>query len=177
MALRLLFLSTHYRSEMNFTWENLAGAQTAWQSLSTKITQFKHETDRTVISEEKVNRIAEYRQRFFGYLEDDLRTSEALAVMWEVLKSSIPSIDKYDLLVEFDVVLGLGLSKLADQPLNTLEVKKEDLPPDVQQLLNERDQARIDKNWDASDQLRDEIAKRGFKVLDQAGGMKILKLS
>lgn len=176
MALRLLFLSTHYRSEMNFTWDNLAGAQTAWQSLSTKITQFKHDADRSIISEEKLNKVADYRQRFFSYLEDDLRTPEALAVMWEVLKSSIPSIDKYDLLIEFDVVLGLGLSKLADQPVESMEVTVDQLPPEVQQLLNEREIARKDKNWDESDQLRDEIAKLGYKILDAAGGIKILKL-
>lgn len=174
MALRLLFLSTHYRSEMNFTWDNLAGAQTAWRSLSTKVTQFKHETDRLALSEEKMNKIADYRQRFFGYMEDDLRTPEALAVMWEVLKSSIPSIDKYDLLIEFDVVLGLGLSKLAD--MNPVPLTKDQLPDDVRQLFDQREAARLAKNWDESDRLRDEMAKAGFKVLDQAAGVKIVKI-
>ncbi|MEO8582013.1 MAG: cysteine--tRNA ligase [Patescibacteria group bacterium] len=174
MALRLLFLSTHYRSEMNFTWDNVVGAQTAWSSLSSKITQFKHDTDRVALSEEKVNQIAEYRQRFFSYIEDDLRTPEAVAVMWEVLKSNVPSIDKYDLLVEFDTVLGLGLSNLAST--DTVEIKKEELAPEVQQLLDQREQARLTKNWDESDRLREQIARFGYQVLDAAGGVKIKKL-
>lgn len=177
MALRLLFLSTHYRSEMNFTWDNLAGAQSAWSNLSTKITQFKNEKERLVLSEEKLNLVNEYRQRFFGYMEDDLRTPEAMAVVWEVCKSNIPSLDKYDLLIEFDTVLGLGLANLAVTAEQAqVELKLEELSPDAQQLFTQREAARQQKNWDESDRLRDELAKRGYKVLDAAVGTRILKV-
>jgi cysteinyl-tRNA synthetase len=175
MALRLLFLSTHYRSEMNFTWDNLAGAQTAWSSLSTKITQFKNEKERLTLSEEKLNQVQEYRQRFFAFMEDDLRTPEAMAVLWEVLKSNIPSPDKYDLLVEFDRVLGLGLAQITATPAKVVEVPVDQLPPEVQQLLKQREEVRAQKNWDESDRLRDEISKLGYKDLDAAAGMKVLK--
>lgn len=177
MALRLFFLSTNYRSEMNFTWENLTGFQTAFNTLKTRLTQFKNEKERLTLSEEKLAIIASLRERFFGYMEDDLRTSEALAVMWEVLKSNIPSPDKYDLLLEFDTVLGLGMGKLIVDSGQLIELKKEDLPQEVQSLFDQREQARAYKNWDESDRLRDEIAKAGFKVLDVASGVKIVKIS
>jgi cysteinyl-tRNA synthetase len=175
MALRLLFLSTHYRSEMNFTWENLNGFQTAWNGLSNKITQFKTEKERTVLSEEKMKQITDYRTRFFAFLEDDLRTPEALAVLWEVVNSNIPGGDKYDLLVEFDTVFGLGLAQLTVAQQQITEVSLEELAPEVQQLVNAREQARQSKNWEESDRLRGEIAKFGYKVLDTAGGVKIQK--
>ncbi len=175
MALRLLFLSTHYRSQMNFTWENLAGSQTAWKTLSTKITQFKHETERLTLSEEKLKQIADYRARFFAYIEDDLRTPEAVALMWEVFKSNIPSIDKYDLIVEFDEVLGLGLKKLAETASQSVEVNVKDLPEEVQKLLEQREQVRAQKNWNESDRLRDELTKLGYKVLDTGSGLKVMR--
>lgn len=172
-ALRLLFLSTHYRSEMNFTWENLAGAQTAWKNLVSKLTQFKQEKDRTVLSEDKLNQVNEYRTRFFSAMEDDLHTPEAMAVMWEVVNSNVPGGDKYELLLEFDTVFGLGFSNAALVQEQAKPVEVSDLPQEVQALIQQREQAREQKNWDESDRLRDEIAKQGYKILDTAQGLKI----
>jgi cysteinyl-tRNA synthetase len=101
-ALRLLFLTTHYRSEMNFTWDSVEGSQKAWQKLSRMVLQLRAEQGRTILSEDKLQKVDEYRQRFFDYVEDDLKTPEAITVMYEVIKSNIPGPDKYDLLVEFD---------------------------------------------------------------------------
>jgi cysteinyl-tRNA synthetase len=113
-ALRLLFLTTHYRSEMNFTWDSVEGSQKAWQKLSRMVLQLRAEQGRTILSEDKLQKVDEYRQRFFDYVEDDLKTPEAITVMYEVIKSNIPGPDKYDLLVEFDEVLGLGLRELKE---------------------------------------------------------------
>jgi cysteinyl-tRNA synthetase len=175
-ALRLLFLSTHYRSEMNFTWENLAGAQTAWNTLKSRVQQFKQEKERLTLSEEKLEQVGEYRTRFFGYMEDDLHTPEAIAVVWEVVKSNIPSPDKFDLLVEFDSVLGLGLAQLTAENAAAKEVSIDQLPVNVKVLVAQREQARAAKNWDESDRLRGEIAKLGFQVLDTAVGVKFKKV-
>lgn len=173
-ALRLLFLTTHYRSEMNFTWESVEGAQKSWQKLAKLILQFKTETGRTVLSEDKLEKIDEYRQRFFGLMEDDLKTPEALSVLYEVTKSNIPGSDKYDLLVEFDEVLGLGFRTLqpTDQPTalitDLLTVSEE-----VRQLVEQRQTARTAKDWQAADTARDSLVKLGYEVIDVTTGPQL----
>jgi len=173
-ALRLLFLTSHYRSEMNFTWENLAGSQKAWQKLVRSVVQFRIESGRTVLSPEKLAQVDEYRQRFFDFIEEDLRTSEALTVMYEVVKSSIPGPDKYDLLCEFDEVLGLGLAtvevQLLEHPVLTDFTQ---LPEQVQQLVAARQTARVQKQWQTADELRDQLLTAGYEVIDAADGQQL----
>ncbi len=165
LALRLLFLTTHYRSQMNFTWEALAGAQTAYDKLVRFVTEFRDQRDRVSLSPEKLQAIDEYRSRFFALMEDDLKTPEAMVVVWEVIKSNIPSRDKYDLLVEFDEVLGLGLktAKISDTTPSPTEVT-----PEVARLLQERAAARQAKDWAKADLLRDQLLALGAKVEDKS---------
>lgn len=177
-ALRLLFLTTHYRSEMNFTWENLEGMQKTYQRLLELVVQFKKEADRTVLSEDKLAKIDDYRKRFFASIENDLNTAEAVAIIWEVAKSNIPGPDKYDLLIEFDVVLGLGL-QLAEKQLaelksvqenNTFSETDERLPAQVKQLLLDRKTAKEQKDWAQADNLRTQLQMMGYSLQDKADG-------
>lgn len=181
-ALRLLFLTTHYRSEMNFMWDTLEGMEKTHQRLLEMVVQFRKEDDRTVLSEEKLAKIDEYRKRFFAAVENDLNTAEGVALMWEVSKSNIPGPDKYDLLIEFDEVLGLGL-KTAEQQLADLKATQaeniftetdERLPMEVRQLLTERATARTNKDFAKSDELRQKIAELGFSVEDAKDGSQTL---
>ncbi len=172
MALRLLFLGTHYRSEMNFTWENLKGSQTAWNRLKDMMNEFRNERERTMLSEEKLDKVNEYRTRFFTFMENDLKTSEAIAVMWEVTKSNIPGPDKFDLLREFDEVLGLGLAKVqGSNKAQSLTIQ--DLPDEVKSLVEQREEARKNKNWEESDRLRKEIEEKGYKLVDKGEGVMV----
>lgn len=158
LALRYLILQTHYRSEMNFTWEALQGAETAYKKLRGTVQQLKTETGRQTLSPEKMDKTSQYLERFDAALSQDLQTPQALAIVWEVVKSNIPSGDKLDLLLEFDTVLGLEL--------NSEEVK-EVIPDEVQALLNERKIARDNKDFAKSDELRDRIEELGYSVKDE----------
>lgn len=172
MAMRLLFLGTHYRSEMNFTWDALAASQTALDKLLGILVGAKKEAERTVLSDEKLKKLNDQRQRFFAALENDLHTPEALSVLWEVSKSNIPGKDKYDLIIEFDSVLGLNLEAL----IEAYEQKHEAIPSGVQMLLDQRQQAREQKDFATSDMLRDEIAKLGWSVEDTAQGQQVKRI-
>jgi cysteinyl-tRNA synthetase len=167
-ALRLLFLTSHYRSEMNFTWQNLEGMQKTFDRLVAQVHQLRSESGRTVLSAEKLAQVDEYRQRFFGAVEDDLKTPEAVAVMWEVLKSNIPGPDKYDLVVEFDEVLGLGLREL-EAPAN----QSVQIPAEVQALIDQRQAARAAQEWAKADQLRDQLQELGYQVKDTPQGQTV----
>ncbi len=171
-ALRLLFLTSHYRSEMNFTWENLEGMQKTWEKLVRTVVDLRGEQDRNALSPEKLAKVDEYRQRFFALMEDDLKTSEAVAIMWEVIKSNIPNPDKYDLLVEFDEVLGLGLRSLTAESVSAESslLTVDQLPEEVQKLVAERENFRQEKNWQKSDEVRAQITEKGYEVIDNPSG-------
>lgn len=178
-ALRLLFLTTYYRSEMNFTWESLEGMQKTYQRLLESVITFKNEEERTALSEEKLQKIDEYRKRFFAALENDLATAEAITIVWEVTKSNIPGGDKYDLLIEFDEVLGLDLGN-AEKTLAELKAAKstgqfvDAISDEVKGLLDQRQQARQSKNWAEADLIRQKLADLGLSVKDTTDGQQQL---
>ncbi len=182
-ALRLLFLTTHYRSEMNFTWGNLEGMQKTWERLIRQVVQLKAETGRTTLSEEKLDQLNEYRQRFVTAMENDLDTPTAVAVMWEMLKSNIPSPDKYDLLIELDELMGLGLRQ-ADSYLAEIEAKHhaqsvrvEELSAELQQVVQDRQTARANQDWAAADAARDTLLAAGYTIKDTPQGPVLTKTS
>lgn len=162
-ALRLLFLQTHYRQEMNFTWDALQASQNALKRLREAVQQSKSQTQRSQLSTEKADITAALSQKFYDALSNDLQTPQAIAILWEVLKSNIPSEDKYDLMMEFDRILGLDLGKVSSQVIS-------DIPKHIQKLVDARDSARKEKNYEESDRLRVEIEKEGYIVLDTNTG-------
>jgi cysteinyl-tRNA synthetase len=155
MALRYLYLQTHYRQEMNFTWDSLKAAQTALDKLRQEYTK-----------EEKGNIITSYQQRFIDAVNDDMNMSKALAIVWELVKSSEPKADRVTTLQWFDTVLGLAIDKE--------EVVKK-IPADVRSLVEKRNHYRKEKNYAKSDELRDEILGLGYEVLDEETGETILR--
>lgn len=172
MALKLLFLSGQYRSEQNFTWDSLDATQKAYDKLVGILAQARVENERTTLSDEKLAKLNEYRERFFAQIENDLHTPEAISVLWEVAKSNVPGKDKYDLLIEFDAILGLDLATAtAAVHLDASTT----IPSGVQMLIDQRQAARDAKNFAESDMLRDEIAKLGWIVEDSASGQSVKK--
>lgn len=167
IALRYLVLQTHYRQTLNFTWDSLKGAEVALNKLRAAVVQLRAQTQRHTLSEEKLEKTEEYMRRFEEAISNDLSMPQALALVWEVIKSNIPSGDKLDLLYSFDQVLGLGLSTYEESPL--------DIPEHIQNLAHQRDEARAAKNFELSDQLRAQIESEGFKVLDTSNGTRVNK--
>ena len=98
LALRYFYMGGHYRRQINFTWEALTSAQVALTKLREAYRAANDDkTDRTVLSSEKLAKIEEYQNDFQSALENDLNMPEALATLWEVIKSNIPNYDKIDL--------------------------------------------------------------------------------
>lgn len=108
IALRYLFLGAHYKKPMNFTWASLDSAQKGYKRLKSAVAVLKT-GQRNSLSPEKDGKREAYYQRFMESVNDDINTSKALAIVFEVLKSNIPSEDKYDLILSFDEILGLKL--------------------------------------------------------------------
>ncbi len=159
MALRYWFLTGHYRTPMNFTWEALEGANTALQRLrrATAAAQPQRDADKDGGSEDEQQRFLE---AFYAAIANDLDTPRAIALIWENIK-----ILNKDTLGDVDTILGLGLT---DQ-------KEEVVPEAIQKLAQEREEARQNKDFARSDQLRAQIEAAGFEVKDMGSGSQITK--
>lgn len=156
-ALRYLYLQTNYRDSLNFTWDSLTASQNALDKLKNQISSLKNQNERTALSEEKQKQIDEYRNKFMDVVNDDLNTAKGLAVLWEMLGSNIPSLDKYDLAISFDEILGLKLN----------EAKTIEIPENISSLMQEREKLREKGKFEEADKIRDQIKTLGFDVGDK----------
>lgn len=153
LAYRYLLLQTHYRKQLNFTWESLEAAQNGLNHLYNSIAKLD------TVKEKK-----EIKQKFIEYINNDLNIPEALALIWETLKTK--TISKKTLL-QFDQVLGLDIEK------NSTFSKE--MPLEIQKLIDERNLARKNKDYTKSDELRKKLENSGYEVEDTKEGTKLHK--
>lgn len=157
LALRYLFLQSHYRTQMNFTWHAAVAAHTGYYNLLDVVTVLKKQTQRQNLSVKKLAVLDAYRLRFNNAINNDLQTPLALAVMHELIKSNIPSRDKYELLLEFDHIFGLALDTVSD----------EKIPDVVVSYAEKRKKAREQKDFILADKLRKKIEESGYSIEDK----------
>ena len=161
LAYRYAAFQTHYRKPMEYSEASLQAGRNGLQHLENQVRQVARngEGRNGAVS-------AEFKTKFMQAINDDLNMPRAMAVVQEMLKSSISDADKHATIMDYDQVLGLGLDQV-DKP--------QVLPEAVQKLAAERTRARESKDWAASDHLRDEIEALGYTVQDSQDGMKIIK--
>ena len=165
LAFRFLLLQAHYRRPIEWSTDALLNALNGLDSLRRKVAELKNEA----VEEGEI--LTGFTERFQAALADDLNAPQALAITQEVLKADEPAADRLKTILDFDRVLGLGLSRAQ---IETVEA--DSLPADVANLFAARQKARADKNWSESDRLRDEIRARGFLIEDSKEGIKITKI-
>jgi cysteinyl-tRNA synthetase len=168
IALRYLYLTAHYRDSLNFTWESMKAAQVAYDKLRNQVAGYRGKSSRTTLSQEKQKKIDDFRNRYILAICDDINTPKALAVFWEMLKSNIPSGDKYDLAISFDEVLGLGLQEY--------QIKEVKIPKEIQKLAEEREALRKAGKYEEGDKIRKSMLAEGYLVEDTPKGLKVKKI-
>jgi cysteinyl-tRNA synthetase len=178
LSLRYLYLQTHYRQEMNFTWESLEAAQTAYNKLIREVelnseaySSSEAEPNREFSSRLRSNN-SQFETRFFEALNDDLNTAKALSIVWELVKSDLDPKEKLQSLKKFDEVLGLQLFTNVKR-----EVLSVNIPEEVMDFVKEREGFRKAGDWEASDELRKKIYDLGFTIEDSKDGPRVKKLS
>lgn len=154
LAYRYLCLTAHYRSKLNFTWESLTGAQNALNRLYEYVAGWD---EPGAVDED-------WRQRFLEAVYDDLDMPKAVAVIWEMTRSEIPSSAKAALMLDFDRILGLDLDKV--------QRNVQELPEEAIKIIDEREEARRAKNWAKSDAMRERLRELGVEVQDTSEGPK-----
>lgn len=163
LAIRYLFLMTHYRKQLKFSLENLDAAQNALQRIRRKVSELRK--DQGVNGKGKTE---QYSEAFFGAISDDLNMPKALQVFWDALDDEgFDARKKVKLLETFDSVLGLGV--------NEMEEGEIDVPEEVTELLALREKARAKKDWKEADRLRDAIKEKGFEIEDSKEGARVIK--
>jgi cysteinyl-tRNA synthetase len=152
LAFRYLVLSAHYDTLLNFTWEALSGSQ---KSLEKLVFEFDNLPDGEADTETL--------KKFRGFINDDLDMPKALALLHESFggKKSKKTIE------EMDKVFGLSLVSLSKKI-------KSDIPEEVLEMKKERDSARAQKNFQKSDELREEIEREGY-IIEDADGKSTLR--
>jgi len=192
LAFRYLCLTTHYRKPLNFTWEGLEAAKKALKrlrefvsensenSVSQRIRAPENQSaGKSDVSDTLTHRrsdapsyseFSEYRQRFNEAIDDDLNMPQALAVVWDLVKSARAgetlSPVAHKLLQDFDRVLGLDLFSAPAQTI----------PQVIKQLVDEREKHRLAGHFDESDKIRQRILDLGYTLEDTLTGPKIRRV-
>lgn len=160
LAYRYFCLNSHYKSKLNFTFDALKGAQTSLNRLREGIKQ--HSLGNASVDEAE---LAQYKEQFKEAISDDLNSPKALAILWEVIRKETKSKDYLDLILDFDKVLGLDLDI---EKIKKLEESKEDsMSDEVKALIEQRNQARAEKNWAEADRIRDLLTQMGVQINDK----------
>jgi cysteinyl-tRNA synthetase len=172
LAYRYWLLTGHYRTLMNFTWDALDAAQSALERIHRVVLEVPADT----IGQPKKH----YRSRFESAIFDDLDTPKAIATLWELIRDdTVPAHDKQATLLEFDRVLGIGLSESVKHGESTVAtgpqpIPLDELPEQIQSLVKQRHEAREQRNFETADRLRDNLHEAGYAVKDTPDGTQVI---
>ena len=177
---RMFMLSAQYRSPINFSRELIAQAHASLQRLYTARDNLafllKNAKAQPLTEAEKalLARVKEAADRFDAAMDDDLNTADAMGALFEIVREANVGLNAESSKEAVETTLNT-LLELCDV-LGLLAKKQEDgLPEDIQRLADERAQARKEKNWKRSDELRDQIKAAGYMIEDTPQGQKITR--
>ncbi len=171
LAFRYWLLTSHYRTPANFTWESLSGAQTAYLKLKQTTTNLKTEVSKGIFDIER-EIFDKNKKEFLECINDDLNIAKAIGLIWQILKEKeMNEKTKLELILDFDKVLGLKLS----ENFQGQSLEENDVPEHVLEMKKEHDEARASKNFQKSDELRQEIEREGYSLEDKNGESLIRK--
>ena len=167
MHFRYFVLLASYRSVLNFTFDGLKSAQTAYNNIVSLLA--KHSVSPK--AKQPTSDINKLWKQFRDEITDDLNTPKAIAVLWSALKLPA-SRDIYDLIIRMDTTLSLGLADAVNQYLTPT-----DIPQDILSLAEQRLTAKKNKDWATADKLRTQITSLGYEILDTKDGYTLKKAS
>lgn len=165
IAYRMFCLQSHYRKPLVFSYENLDNVESAYEKLVKKIATIQDEGEH----DEKA--YAEYNEKFEDAICNDLNTSMAITVVYDVVKADINGKTKLALLNAFDKVLSLNLTTAGAKLLEAGTSVDSDLENFIQEKIAERAEAKKAKDFARADAIRDELLARGVAIKDTREGV------
>ena len=159
---KLFSYSCHYRNKLNFTWEAIDSTAKSLERLRNGYKA--HLNGKDEVKDEIIN---QFEERFHKAINDDLNMPAAMGIVWEVIRHENKSPDLAKLLLKFDTVLGIKIDE------DTKLSNKEQIPEEIMNLVQEREEARKSKDWNKSDELRDLINSKGYDIKDTKQGTEV----
>jgi cysteinyl-tRNA synthetase len=146
-----------------FSYENLSDAQNAYKKLKKRIAAIINDmNENDTVNEESIN---SYKQRFLEQISDDLNIPNAFTVLSDVIKDNyLNNLEKVILIEDFDRVLSMDLLMVETESTGDVD---EEL---INRLINERNQARKDKNWAGADEIRNKLFEMNIELFDTKEG-------
>ena len=189
LTFRYFCLNAHYRNKLNFTWEAMKAAAVSYRRfVEEALLHTDEKSDNEQLMEIKAA-VLKFRIDFDNAVNDDLNIPKALGIAWNVIRYPKKSDILFELLLDMDTILGLGLKKAQDKA----QSKKEEMVrngkdcvsadsdinrfgPEIAELIEMRKLARAEKNWKKSDEIRDQLKERGYVIADTTAGTQISKI-
>jgi cysteinyl-tRNA synthetase len=164
LAYRLLCLQAHYRSELEFSWDNLGAALTRLKRMVMAIAQLRGvPTAETV----RNNKLTPLLAQFDAAISDDLNTAVALTLLDEAVGTKkVPVEEKRAVIEAMDAVLGLDLLTLTRADLRLRPAAATITEDEIEAQLAQRKEARAAKDFETSDAIRDALITAGVEVMD-----------
>ena len=178
-AVRLFMLSAHYRSPINFSRDQIDSANASLNRLYTARNSLKFQLENgedRPLNEKEIEfteRLKGYEKRFDDAMDDDMNTADALGAVFELVKDANVTVVQGASREAAKAALH-SLESICDV-LGILSKKEEELPPEIAALVSERAEARKNKDWAKSDELRSRIIEAGYILEDTKQGQKVRK--
>ena len=167
LVFRYFCLNAHYRNKLNFTWDAIKAARISLDRLLEGV--LAHKNGNENIPSDVIDG---FLKDFNEAVNDDLNIPKALGVVWNAVRYKQKSRQIYDLLLKMDSVLGLDFDKVEEE-----KEDNQDIPAEVQELINRRQEARKMKNWKEADEIRDKLKSMGIILEDTPSGVRVVKLN
>jgi cysteinyl-tRNA synthetase len=162
LVYRMFCLQSHYRKPLEFSYEVLDNMTAAYDKLVRRIADLKND------GEVDAQAFAEYRTKFENAVSDDLNTSMAITIVYDMLKAEINDSTKRALIEDFDKVLSLDLIKAGETKDNEVDTELEKY---ILEKIEERSNAKKAKDFAKADAIRDELAAKGITIKDTREGV------
>ena len=156
LAYKLFCYSSHYRNKLNFTWDGAKASQVALNRLRKAYLLHLEGTE-----EIDDNYLSEIEEKFHKAINDDINMPEAMGIVWDLLKNEKKSIKIANLILKFDEVLGLDIANSKKYLQKDVEI-----PEEIIALAEKRKEAKINKNFEEADKIRNEIIEKGYNIKD-----------
>lgn len=160
LSFRYMCISSHYRKQLVFNYESLDNASVSYEKLLNRIKNIKENAE----GEIDYQKAEIFDNQFKDALENDLNTSLALTTLYDVLKSDLNNNTKLYLIEKFDKVFSLDLLKSKNEKMS------EELKKYIEEKIEERKQAKKDKNYELADKIREELLEKNIIIKDTREG-------
>jgi len=176
MVLRFFMLSVHYRNPINFTEELLEGAKNSFERIKTSYANLEHRKQSSMNlatdTEQWVAKIAQLKEAFEEAMDDDFNTANAISVMFDVVREVNVYLDgeqtSTDVIEAFQSLMTSLLEVLGIELSTTEEL----LDSDIEAMIEEREVARQNRDFERADNIRDTLKEKGILLEDTAQGIR-----